>query len=91
MFATCKVCIQLNVYSATQYSSFEFVYGFNSITLLDLLPLLVPKLVNQDEKKMVEFVKNLHEKVRLNIETCTAQYMHQANKGRCKIMFEPGD
>jgi hypothetical protein len=32
-----------------------------------------------------------HEKARLNIERRTQQYVHQANKRRKKVVFEPGD
>ncbi|KAL5540105.1 hypothetical protein UlMin_045712 [Ulmus minor] len=45
----------------------------------------------QDGKKKAEFVKMIHEKARLNIEQRTKQYVHQANKGRKKVVFEPGD
>ncbi|KAB1226797.1 hypothetical protein CJ030_MR1G021669 [Morella rubra] len=33
----------------------------------------------------------IHEKAQLNIERRTQQYVHQANKGRKKVVFEPGD
>jgi hypothetical protein len=46
--------------------------------------------VNLDGKKKAEFVKMIHEKARLNIERRTKQYVHQANKGRKKVVFEPG-
>ena len=36
-------------------------------------------------------VRQLHEKVRLNIERKTKQYETQANKGHKHITFEPGD
>nr|XP_027088637.1 uncharacterized protein LOC113709988 [Coffea arabica] len=41
--------------------------------------------------RRLEFVKQLHEKVRANIERRTAQYVKQANKGRQKLILEPGD
>uniref|UniRef100_A0A2N9FBE6 RNA-directed DNA polymerase n=1 Tax=Fagus sylvatica TaxID=28930 RepID=A0A2N9FBE6_FAGSY len=44
-----------------------------------------------DGKKKAEFVKMIHEKARLNIERRTKQYVQQANKGRKKVVFEPGD
>jgi hypothetical protein len=44
-----------------------------------------------DGKKKAEFVKQLHEKARFNIERRTEQYIKQANKGRHKLIFEPGD
>ncbi|KAL5752228.1 hypothetical protein ACOSQ2_022735 [Xanthoceras sorbifolium] len=80
-----------SVHSATHFSPFEIVYGFNPLTSLDLLPLPVTEHVNLDGKKKAEFVKQIHEKTRQNIERRTEQYANQANKGRKKVVFEPGD
>uniref|UniRef100_A0A2N9EDN1 Tf2-1-like SH3-like domain-containing protein n=1 Tax=Fagus sylvatica TaxID=28930 RepID=A0A2N9EDN1_FAGSY len=44
-----------------------------------------------DGKKKADFVKQIHEKARLNIERRTEQYATQANKGRRQLVFEPGD
>ena len=63
------------VHSATQFSPFEIVYGFNPLTPLDLLPLPSSEHVNLDGKKKAEFVRTLHDKVRANIERRTAQYV----------------
>ena len=46
-----------SVHSATKYSSFEIVYGFNPLTPLDLTPLPVSEHVNLDGKKKAEIVK----------------------------------
>nr|XP_027071864.1 uncharacterized protein LOC113696686 [Coffea arabica] len=43
------------------------------------------------ERCLAYFVKQLHEKVKANIERRTAQYVKQGNKGRQKLTFEPGD
>ena len=67
------------VHSATKFSPFEIVYGFNPLTPLDLLPL------------PIEFVKQLHERTRQHIEKRTEQYATQANKGRKQVVFQPGD
>ncbi|KAL5820915.1 hypothetical protein ACOSQ3_022797 [Xanthoceras sorbifolium] len=80
-----------SVHSATHFSPFEIVYGLNPLTPLDLLPLPVTEHVNLDGKKKAEFVKQIHEKTRQNIERRTEQYANQANKGRKKVVFEPGD
>ena len=69
----------------------KFVYGFNPLTPLDLMPLLLSARVNLDGKSKAELVKQIHEKARLNIERRTKQYAKQANKGRHKLIFEPGD
>jgi hypothetical protein len=80
-----------SIHSATKFSPFEIVYGFNPLSPLDLTPLLLSERVNSDGKKKAEFVKIIHEKARLNIEKRTQQYVQQANKGRKKVVFEPGD
>ncbi|WVZ84898.1 hypothetical protein U9M48_031868 [Paspalum notatum var. saurae] len=45
--------------------------------------------VNFDASKRAEFVKNLHDRARANIEKMTKQYEKSANKGRRKMLFEP--
>jgi len=79
------------VHSATIFSPFEIVYGFNPLTPLDLSPLPLTEHVNLDGKKKADFVNQIHEKARLNIERRTEQYATQANKGRRNLVFEPGD
>ncbi|XP_071939958.1 uncharacterized protein [Coffea arabica] len=79
------------VHTATQYSPFEIVYGFNPLTPLDLSHLPDHEKVNLDGKKKAEFVRDLHAKVRANIEKRTLQYVQSANKGRRKMVFEPSD
>lgn len=80
-----------SIHSATKFSHFEIIYGFNPSTPLDLIPLPKSGHANLDGRKKVEFVKDLHRKVRDNIERRTKQYMDQANKGRKRIVFEPRD
>ena len=80
-----------SVHSATQFSPFEIVYGFNPLTPLDLSHLPVHEHTNLDGEKRADFVKQIHEKARMNIERRTKQYAEQANKGRRKVIFEPGD
>ncbi|XP_071917089.1 uncharacterized protein [Coffea arabica] len=79
------------VHTSTQFSPFEIVYGFNPLTPLDLSPLPISERVNLDGKKKAEFVRDLHTKARANIEKRTLQYIQSANKGRHKMVFEPGD
>ena len=65
-----------SIRSATKFSPFEIVYGFNPLSPLDLTPLPLSERVNLDGKKKAEFVKMIHEKARLNIERRTQQYVH---------------
>ena len=80
-----------SVHSATKHSPFEIVYGFNPLTPLDLVSLPNDQLIHADAKKKAEYVKELHRKVRANIEARTESYARKANKGRKRIIFEPGD
>ncbi|XP_027184032.1 uncharacterized protein LOC113782339 [Coffea eugenioides] len=79
------------IHSTTGFSPFECVYSFNPLTPLDLVPLPSNERAHLDSKQRAEFVKQLHEKVKANIERRTAQYVKQANKGRQKLILEPGD
>ena len=91
LFTACRVCYNRSVHSATHFSPFEIVYGFNPLTPLNIIPLPVNEHVNLDGKKKEDFVKQIHEKTRQNIERRIEQYANQANKGRKKVVFEPGD
>jgi hypothetical protein len=55
------------MHTTTSYSLFEIVYGFNSLTPLDLMPLPVDGRSSLNGQKKVELVKSLHERVRLQI------------------------
>ena len=55
----------LIIYSTTNFSPFEVVYGFNRLTPLDLSPLPVSESARLDGTRKDEFVRQLHEKVRL--------------------------
>jgi hypothetical protein len=79
------------VHSTTKFCPFEIVYGYKPTAPIDLLPLPVQERVNFDASKRAEFVKNLHDRARTNIENMTKQYEKQANKGRRKMIFEEGD
>ena len=79
------------IHSTTKFSPFEIIYGFNPLTPLDLSPLPMLEPVNLDGKKKAEFVKQIHENARLNIERRMEQYSKQANKGCHQVVFEPGD
>ncbi|KAL4295672.1 hypothetical protein GQ457_12G014740 [Hibiscus cannabinus] len=80
-----------SVHSATKFTPFEVVYGFNPLSPMDLLPLPIDQVLHKDGKDKAEYVKKLHHKIKENIEKRTKQYEQQANKGRKKVTFEPGD
>ncbi|KAG7547992.1 Zinc finger CCHC-type [Arabidopsis suecica] len=80
-----------SVHSASKFSPFQIVYGFNPISPLDLIPLPVSERASLDGKKKADLVQQIHEQARRNIEEKTKQYVKQANKGRCKMVFDIGD
>jgi len=48
-------------------------------------------LKHQGGKAKAEFVKKIYEKVKTQIEKKVESYAKHANKGRRKVVFEPGD
>ena len=55
------------MHSTTGFSPFEIVYGFNPLTLMDLIPLPFEENVSLDGEKKAKMVRKLHEGVRLQI------------------------
>jgi len=80
-----------SVHSTNDYSPFEIVYGFNPLTPLDLIPLPVDERVSLDGNKKTQVVKDLHAKIRQQIEKKNEQYTNKANRGRKLVRFEPDD
>jgi hypothetical protein len=70
-----------SVHSTTDYSPFEIVYGFNPLTPLDLIPLPIDERVSLDGNQKAQVVKDLHAKIRQQIEKKNEQYANKANKG----------
>ena len=64
---------------------------FNPLTPLDLTPLPLSERTNLDGKQKADFVKQIHEKTKANIERRTEQYARIANKGRKQVIIEPGE
>ena len=79
------------VHSTTGFSPFEIVYGFNPLTSMDLIPLPFEERVSLDGEKKAKMVRQLHERVQLQIEKKNRLYVSKANKGRKLVVFQPGD
>jgi len=79
------------MHTITSYSPFEIVYGFNPLTHLDLMPLPIDEMSSLDGHRNAELVKSIHERVQLQIAQKNEKFASQANKGRRRIIFEPGD
>lgn len=56
------------VHIATDFSPFQIVYGFNPLTPLDLIPLPLSERISLDGKKKADFVREMHEKVKMRID-----------------------
>ena len=78
--------------STTSFFPFEVTYGFNPLSPLNLIPLPNDSsILSKDGLSRATFVKDLHERVRNQIEKRMEQYACQANKGRKSIVFKPED
>ena len=79
------------MHSSTNFSPFQIVYGFNPLTPLDLIPLPLSEVSSLDGKRKADMVKKMHEEARQHIQKKNEQNAIRANKGRKKVIFEPGD
>ena len=79
------------IHSTTHCSPFEIVYGFNPLTLIDLLPLPPNNFVSVDANSKADLVKKLHKQVKERIEKQNAKVASRVNKGRKPMIFQPGD
>jgi hypothetical protein len=77
------------VHSTTCFSPFENVYGLNPLTPIDLIPLAFEERVSLDGEKKAK--RQLHERVRLQIEKKNKIYPSKANKGCKLVVFQLGD
>ena len=76
----------------TSHTPFEVVYGFNPLTPLDLLPILVlDEVLCNDGYEKTSFIKDLHHHIKLQIERKVGKYVELANKRHKVLIFEPGD
>src|SRR3989442_3644408 len=73
------------IHSSTGYSPFELVYGFNPLTVLDLVSFPINEYLNLDGEKKAKLVKEMHEKARERIEKKNKAYADSTNKGRKDI------
>src|SRR3989475_9338554 len=79
------------IHSSTGYSPFELVYGFNPLTVLDLVSLPTNEFLSLDGEKKAKLVKEMHEKAKERIERRNKTYADSANKGRKDVQFQKGE
>ena len=78
------------IHSSTGYSPFELVYGFNPLTILDLVSLPTNEFLSLNGEKKAKLVKEMHEKAKERIERNKA-YADSANKARKNKLQPRGD
>jgi hypothetical protein len=79
------------VHSTTKFSLFQVLYGFNPRAPIDLIHLPPLEFVNLDASQRADFIQNLHETTKQNIEKMNEKYRIAGSKGRKEITLEPGD
>ena len=68
------------------------MYGFNSLTPLDFLPLPNPReFMHKEGVTKTEFVKKMHKRIKEQIEQQTEKYLKYSNKGKKEIILEERD
>ncbi|XP_073525656.1 uncharacterized protein [Phyllobates terribilis] len=72
-------------------SPFECVYGLNPLTPLDLKPLPSVERADFDATRQVDMMKDLHQRTRARLLSRAEHTAATKNKGRRKMLFEPGD
>lgn len=79
------------VHSTTQLCPFEVVYDFKPIAPLDLLPLPMEERVNMEASKREDFVRNIEETTKEEIEKKGKYTAERVNKKRKEVLFQPVD
>jgi len=80
------------VHKTTQFSPFEVVYGFNPRASKDLIPSPNPiDFIHKEGASRADFVKKLHQKVKIQIQQQSDKYVRKNNKGKRAISFEEGN
>jgi hypothetical protein len=78
-------------HSTTKVSPFQVVYGFNPRAPTDILPLPTSERIHNDAKEHADFILQIHETTKHNIEKMNAKYRVAGSKGRQELKLEPGD
>ena len=76
---------------ATHLSPFQFVYGHNPKSPLDLIPIPTPTKFSWEAEKRAKEIQDLHVQVRDSIAKANERAMHHANKHKREVHFQPGD
>jgi hypothetical protein len=66
------------------------VYGFNSCAPIDILPLPTNERIHSDAKEHADFILQMHETTKHNIEKMNEKYRIAGSKGRKEVKLELG-
>ena len=83
--------IPMDTTSTTRKSPFEVVYGFNPLSPLDILPLLLQERTNMDASARVRYLKKMHEDTRHTIEHQVQRLATKINNNKQPMIFDVGD
>jgi hypothetical protein len=75
----------------TKVSPFQVAYVFNPRAPIDMLPLPTSELIHMDAKERADFILQMHDTIKNNIEKMNEKYRIASNKCRQELKFEPGD
>ena len=78
-------------HSTTNISPFQVVYGFNPLASIDILPLPTSEMIHSDAKKHADFILQMHETTKHNIEKMNEKYRIISSRGKQEIKLQPGD
>ncbi|XP_068503778.1 uncharacterized protein [Phaseolus vulgaris] len=78
--------------STSNCDPFEILYGLNPLTPIYLLTMPnIFVLKHKDTQAKIDYVRKQHKKVEEQVEEKGEGYSKQVNKGRKKVIFDPGD
>ena len=78
-------------HSTTKVSPFQVVYGFNPLAPIDILSLPTSERIHRDAKKRADFILQMHETTKHNIEKMNEKYRVIGSRGKQEIKLQPGD
>jgi hypothetical protein len=91
MFAACGVCIQSGNTFYNQGKSFSGSVWFQPRAPIDILPLPTSERIHSDAKECADFILQMHETTKHNIENMNEKYRIAGSKGRKEVKLELGD
>jgi hypothetical protein len=79
------------IHCTAKVSSFQVVYSFNLCAPIDILLFPTSERIHSDAKERADFILQMHETTKHNIEKMNEKYRIAGSKGRKEVKLEPGD